>query len=583
MALSIQEQALVKKAAEQGLGVSAAATTAANLAIAAGNNVNPTITPQSLSATQPYTIPTPKPDTTNYNAMTAGGTAQVNAPVPTASSTSPKSELQTMLESLKTKDTSATDYASMFGTTPQQIAQEQATAQSNKISANSAVRSAQAKLTGIQAELQAITDSAKEQNLRLEGTASASGRSMDYLNRQEQEVNRQSAIAALPLQATALAAQAEIASAQGDAQFAQDTLVAAQDKLDKVFTLYEQDQQNKVDMYNKQVELIYKDLTEKEKAQVDANKTTIATNQSNLADARNFAQTLSATATGNGQANIGAQLAQIPEPDISSKTFAADLQAYKQKVGALQGKITITPKATTTVVSTLGGTGAYKNDLDAVIGTVLSTIPSKFGQQTFSTQISKARNDADKLNIVAAQVLQSQPAEFKNDFRNQAVGIAQLDKAIAEIDNGTKTGVLNAAAQYTYNVFGKDFDPNLAKINNYITSAIQPYRNSVTGAAWGTQEDNEYQQLFGSIKYSPAELRQRLVQTKELLKSKSSEGLNAFTNPLGSYENRFDTGALAPNESVTGVSKDKVSTFDSIVSQDSGGYLSNLWSALVGK
>ena len=99
--------------------------------------------------------------------------------------------------------------------------------------------------------------------------------------------------------------------------------------------------------------------------------------------------------------------------------------------------------------------------------------------------------------------------------------------------------------QYTYNIFGKDFDPKIAKINGYITSAIQPYRNSVTGAAWGTQEDNEYETLFGSTKYSPTELRQRLTQMKEMLIAKSTEGLNAYVNPLNTYQNPFNYGGAS--------------------------------------
>ena len=242
--------------------------------------------------------------------------------------------------------------------------------------------------------------------------------------------------------------------------------------------------------------------------------------------------------------------------------------------------------------ATEGGRGGqYDNDLDAIVGTVLSTIPSKFGQQTFRDQIAKARNDTDKLNIVAAQVLQGQPAEFKNDFRNQAVGIAQLDKAIAEIDKGVQTGALRNATQYVYNVFGKDFDPKLATISNYITSAIQPYRNSVTGAAWGEQEEREYQQLFGSTKYSPTELRQRLVQTKELLKSKSSEGLNSFVNPLGSYDNKFDDAGMfapvgTPSLHSLGVSADDEDLFDSVANStpttSGGGFFSNVWKGLLG-
>jgi len=194
-----------------------------------------------------------------------------------------------------------------------------------------------------------------------------------------------------------------------------------------------------------------------------------------------------------------------------------------------------------------GTGGQYTNDLDAIIGATLSSIPTQFGQQTFNQQIGKSRNDADKINLIATQVLKGQPAEFKRDFANQAVGINSIDKAIAELDKGAQTGFLNNAAQYTFNVFGKDFDPKLQKVQGYITAAIQPYRNSVTGAAWGEQEDAEYAQLFGSTKYSPAELKQRLVNIKEILKSKSAQGLNAFVNPLGYYGNQFESGDFTPS------------------------------------
>lgn len=197
-----------------------------------------------------------------------------------------------------------------------------------------------------------------------------------------------------------------------------------------------------------------------------------------------------------------------------------------------------------------GSSGAYESDLDAIIGATLSTIGTKFGQATFQAQMKKARNDSDRINLIAAQVLKGQPAEFKNDFRNQAVGISQIDKAIALLDSGVKTGVINNGAQYAYNLAGKDFDPKIAKVNSYITSAIQPYRNSVTGAAWGVQEDQEYASLFGSTKYSPAELRQRLVQTKEILKSKSASGLNTFVNPVGYYDNPFESGSYASGDRV---------------------------------
>ena len=215
------------------------------------------------------------------------------------------------------------------------------------------------------------------------------------------------------------------------------------------------------------------------------------------------------------------------------------------------------------------GTGAqgsemYANDMDALTGTVLATIPTKFGQQQFQAQISRARNDGDRLNIIASQVLKAQPAEVRRDFANQSVGITEIDKALKMIDDGVQTGAINNAAQYVYNIAGKDFDPKLAEINSHITAAIQPYRNSVTGAAWGTQEDQEYQALFGSTKYSPTELKQRLTTLKEILKSKSATTLNAFANPMGYGQNQFENGAYAPTtepQSTDG----SLSTFDSVM------------------
>lgn len=205
----------------------------------------------------------------------------------------------------------------------------------------------------------------------------------------------------------------------------------------------------------------------------------------------------------------------------------------------------LTPKqAQGSTSSAGGGNTQYSSDLDAIVGATKAIIPTKFGQQTFDSQMARTRNDGDKINLVASVVLGKADSQTKSDFANQAVGINQIDKAIKLLDQGVQTGVIQNGVQYAYNIFGKDFDPNLAQINQYITSAIQPYRNSVTGAAWGEQEDGEYNQLFGSTKYSPDELKQRLVGVKEILKSKSATALGVYVNPMGYYDNPFASGNL---------------------------------------
>jgi hypothetical protein len=136
-------------------------------------------------------------------------------------------------------------------------------------------------------------------------------------------------------------------------------------------------------------------------------------------------------------------------------------------------------------------------------------------------------------------VLKESPATVKEAFANQAVAVKELDKAIALIDSGVKTGALQKGQQYTYNLVGKDFDPKLAKIEGYITSAIQPYRSVITGAAWGEQEDAEYASLFGSTKYEPEELKQRLQQVKEMMLDKSVQGLSSQVDPLNMSDTNF--------------------------------------------
>lgn len=185
--------------------------------------------------------------------------------------------------------------------------------------------------------------------------------------------------------------------------------------------------------------------------------------------------------------------------------------------------------------------GKYNSDLDAVVGAATLLIPSKFGQENFNKQINSARSNQDKLNIVASQVLRGQSADLRNDFSNLKTSASEIKKAIAAIDEGVATGYLKNGAQYTANVFGRDFDPKLAKIKSHITAATQPYRNSVTGAAWGGQEDTEYASLFGSTKYAPTELRQRLETMVGIIENKQASYLNSAVNPLDFYDNQFST------------------------------------------
>jgi hypothetical protein len=236
-------------------------------------------------------------------------------------------------------------------------------------------------------------------------------------------------------------------------------------------------------------------------------------------------------------------------------------QLYDTQTGEIvaSNEKNFAPKATGGGSGTgASGTGSnkYTSDLEAIIGNTIVTLP-KFAQQEFQRQLQKTRNDADKISLVASVVLKNVPGEIKTDFANQSIGVSNIDKALAEIDKNAKTGFINSKLQKGFNLFGKDYDPSLTTIASYITAAVQPYRASVTGAAWGEQEEAEYQQLFGSVLYSPEELKQRLITLKEIMKDKSAQGLNVFINPMNTYANPFvqntqnTVAPITPSNTVT--------------------------------
>ena len=188
-----------------------------------------------------------------------------------------------------------------------------------------------------------------------------------------------------------------------------------------------------------------------------------------------------------------------------------------------------------------GTSGAYANDMEALGANARSMYKTKFAQEDFDKRWNAARDEADKIAILATAAASSLTGPERDDFTNQSKAVRAIDKAIQMLDQDLKTGVVQAGKQYVYNTFGKDYDPKLAKINQLITSAIQPYRSSITGAAWGDQEDAEYQNLFGSTKYSPEELKQRLQGVKDIMKDNSLTALNSKINPISTYSNPFES------------------------------------------
>jgi hypothetical protein len=194
-----------------------------------------------------------------------------------------------------------------------------------------------------------------------------------------------------------------------------------------------------------------------------------------------------------------------------------------------------------------GGGNAYATDLDALIGNVGAGITAKNQREAFNASISRARNDQDKISAVAKVLNIS--GDPRADLTNTQIGQNNLRGAISLLKNGTQTGVITSGKDYLFNLAGNQVSPELTQLKQLIVAAVQPYRNSVTGAAWGTQEESEYQSLFGSIKDTPETLLTKLENLDRIMTNKRIGIIQSYADPFGantsfnSYTQPYTTSA----------------------------------------
>lgn len=404
-----------------------------------------TLGTSNIAPTSPITVTNPPTPTNGAGAVNggaaliAGNNGAITPPLDTTS-TDPNSILESLKALLPPPPSSADTYNTDYNESG--IAGDQSTANVDQ----QAVLDAQGNLTGINNQLNALNAESTGADLQL--TNSAGGQAPSFLiSGQQAQSDRNYAIRAIPLQAQALGAQAAVAAAQGKASLSQQILTQAQNQLDKVFQIQTTDANN---AYTYQTNLIDKAIdvaTTAQANQLAAQKAQLSTNHSDLTNAVNNAQSAAASATANGNGQLAAQIAQIPPPDINSPTFAADLQAYNAKIGALQAQNTPKASAETTSVVNVNGrqllidtkTGQTIKDLGASSSsstandqTITSTVNNIVDGQTKFSDIDSS--DSNYQNIKAqlstlgffsstppAWYVQAQNDKFQGDLLPSAI------------------------------------------------------------------------------------------------------------------------------------------------------------------
>lgn len=316
-----------------------------------GENVSTAINVSNLQKPEtPMSIPTPPADTINHSGNVANGNALIDSNnktlTPPVDTTQPTTDLASQLkdlvgsysEPLSREDMYNADYAALG------IKDKEA----DRNLKQEALNKAKSKLAAISAKLSGVTAEATAIPIQLQKDSEGRGITTAGLAPISAAALRENALKALPIQAEVLAAQAEVAAAQGDATLSENILQQAQDHLDKVFQIHQTDATNQYNYRTNLIDKAYAYATEAEKTKLADMKAQLSTNHSDLGDARNYAQTLAATALSNGQPEIAAKLTSLPQPDINSKTFTDDLAKYNEQVAALQGQIREKKSSTST-------------------------------------------------------------------------------------------------------------------------------------------------------------------------------------------------------------------------------------------
>jgi len=216
----------------------------------------------NIQTVKPLSLPQQPTDNTNYQGIVNGGSSILSANMPKVEESDLFSKYMSNLEA---PPSTGSLYGSLYGQSNISGIEQDIT------SKQQAQTQAQKELDLLNAQLQGITAESTQANLQLETpTGQATDVTQRFLGRQQQEVNRQAAIKALPLQTQALAAQAKVSAAQGDVLTAQNTLKLAQDRLNTAFNIQSKDVENLYN-YNKSVrDKVYEYATAQEKNQLDA-------------------------------------------------------------------------------------------------------------------------------------------------------------------------------------------------------------------------------------------------------------------------------------------------------------------------
>jgi len=208
----------------------------------------------------------------------------------------------------------------------------------NNLESQNQIRQKQEAVNTYQTQLNNIT--AKAQADVLSVTGQGRGIPEVIIGGQQAQINKEAAIQSLPV-------QAQLSAAQGDLQMAQT-------HVDKLFQIYAQDAQNKVDYYNKQATMVYSFLDKQQQQQLDTIRADKTFTQNTLLKTMDAQQGYAETALKNGSMSAFNAITGVrPPTDLNSPTYSQDYATYQQNLNRAVSKYGVGGGAGVTTASSI--------------------------------------------------------------------------------------------------------------------------------------------------------------------------------------------------------------------------------------
>ena len=356
-------------------------------------------------------------------------------------------------------------------------------------------------------ELNAIVAQQNQDLLSLRNTGAKEGVTEAVYGQQANAINYNAALRALPLQAS-------ISAIQGNLKLAQESL----DELLKIKT----DQINTQYEYNKSRLASIEDYLDKsEQRTYEQLKTANERAYNEAKDLEKYKAELSLKVIQNN-------------PGVSATTLSNINNAKSMAEAAKNAGLNMT----NTTVSSSPLVNAILNVNAGAAEGQQKRDAQQVTKYIASGQLKEARQFI--LSRVTAK-MSSAEREAELDRRNTIDALTEMKQALNEYAStpGADTNLITGGIEDIANTLGRTSDPKLAAIKTRIIQSTQKYRNAITGAAWGEQEDKEYKAIFPSIS-NTKKLNTTIIDTMiPLLKNNERNAIGLFLGGSDLYDTIF--------------------------------------------